>query len=234
MKKENILFVAVGIFIGFFGGFLLANSLNRKNITQTTAAQNTSVAAALNPQAQSAADIKEAPATTGKALPEVSEKLDKARDEPNNFDAQMQAGTLYLQIKGFDKSREFFDKAAALNPKEYDKIVKLGNAYFDIKQFEAAEKWYERALEIKSNDTNVRTDFGITFVERQQPDLDRAVREFQTALQTNPKFEPALYNLGVAYFKKGDAAQVEKSLAQLKEINPQSQLAQRLEQISAQ
>ena len=68
----------------------------------------------------------------------------------------------------------------------------------------------------KSDDVNVRTDFGITFVERENPDLDRAVKEFQTSLQTNPKHEPALYNLGVAYYKKGNTAETEKILAQLR------------------
>ncbi len=231
MKKENILFAVVGLFIGFFGGFFLANNLNRNAVTQANAVQNPADAPFLNQQKQSAADIKEAAPANGKPLPEVSEKLDKAGSEPHNFDAQMQAGNLYLQIKGVDKAQEFFDKAAQLNPKDYDKIVRLGNGYFDIQKFEKAEKWYEQAIAQKSDDVNVRTDLGITFVEREKPDLDRAIKEFQAALQTNPKFEPAIYNLAIAFYKKGDGAQVDKSLSQLKEINPQSQLAQRLQQI---
>lgn len=235
MKKENILFVLVGLFIGFCVGFFLANNLNRSAVSQTSAvAQNPTDAPFPNQQAQSAADIKEAAPATGKPLADVSEKLDRARDEPNNFDAQMQAGSLYLQIKGTDKALEFFDKAAQINPKEYDKIVRLGNGYFDIGQFEKAEKWYAQAIAQKPDDINVRTDLGITFVERANPDLDRAVKEFQTVLKTNPKFEPAIYNLAITFYKKGDAAQVDKSLVQLKEINPQSQLSQRLQQIIAQ
>jgi D-alanyl-lipoteichoic acid acyltransferase DltB (MBOAT superfamily) len=42
MKKENILFAVVGLFIGFFGGFLLANNLNRNAVAQTDAAQSAS------------------------------------------------------------------------------------------------------------------------------------------------------------------------------------------------
>ena len=233
MKKENILFAAFGIFIGFVGGFFLANSINRREIARQSIPQNTINAPFQNRQQTQAADIKE-PQTQGKPLPEVAEKIERAKNEPNNFDAQMQAGNLYLQIKGTDKAQEFFDKAEQLNPKEYENIVKLGNGYFDIGKFEKAEKWYLQALDKKPDDINVRTDLGITFVERAEPNLDRAVKEFQTALQTNPKHEPTLYNLGVAFYKKNDSEQAGKILSELESINPQSQTTQRLRQLVAQ
>ncbi len=86
----------------------------------------------------------------------------------------------------------------------------------------------------KPDDTNVRTDLGITFVERDVPDFDRAVNEFQTSLKTNPKHEPTLYNLGAAYFKKGELEEANKILAQLEAVNPQSQLIGRLRGIISQ
>jgi tetratricopeptide (TPR) repeat protein len=75
---------------------------------------------------------------------------------------------------------------------------------------------------------------GITFVERENPDLDRAIEEFQTSLQMNPKHEPTLYNLGAAYFKKGNKDEANKILTQLETINPQSQLVGRLQQLITQ
>lgn len=233
MKKENILFAVAGIFLGFFGGFFLANSLNRREISQqNTVAQSPTTPPFLNKQTQTAADIKDShPAAQGKPLPEVAEKIDRARNEPNNFDAQIQAGNLYLQIKGTDKAQEFFDRAAALNPKDFDSLVKVGNGFYDAGKYEKAEKWYLQALEKKPDDINVRTDLGITFVERGAPDFDRAIKEFQTALETNPKFEPAICNLGIAYFRKGERAQAEKFLSQLEAINPQGQATEKLRQI---
>jgi tetratricopeptide (TPR) repeat protein len=78
---------------------------------------------------------------------------------------------------------------------------------------------------------NVRTDLGTTFVERKNPDFDRAVKEFQISLQKNPRHEPTLYNLGVAYFKKGDSAEAQKTLRLFESINPQSELMTRLRQV---
>lgn len=239
MKKENILFAAVGILLGFFGGFYLANTLNRRETAKADAAQvSTSKPPFLNQQTQ-AADIKEphpqtGAATQGKPLPEVAEKIDKARNEPDNFDAQIDAGNLYLRIKGTDKAEEFFDRAAQTNPKQFDGIVKLGNGYFDAGKFEKAEKWYLSALDKKPEDANVRTDLGITFVERDAPEYDRAIKEFQTVLQTNPKFEAAIYNSGIAYFKKGDRARAEGFLSQLEALNPQSAATEKLRQIISQ
>ncbi len=83
----------------------------------------------------------------------------------------------------------------------------------------------------KPADTNVRTDLGITFVERANPDLDRAVKEFETSLKSSPKHEPTLYNLGAAYFKKGSKEEANRILAQLETVNPNSPLVGRLRQI---
>ncbi len=240
MKKENILFAAAGIFLGFFGGFFLANTLNRREIAQQSATQISTANPPFPNQQTQAADIKEPHSgvtgaqPTGKPLPEVAEKIEKARNKPNNFDAQIEAGNPYLRMKRTDKAAEFFDRAAQLNPKEFESVVKLGNGYFDAGQYEKAEKWYALALEKRTDDINVRTDLGITFIERGEPNYDRAIKEFQTALQTNPRFEPAIYNSGIAFFRKGDRAQAEKFLSQLEHINPQSQATAKLRQIIAQ
>ncbi len=230
--QKNILYGIAGLIVGLIVGFFAANKINRNEIPSPSVAQVQTNAPFANPQTQSS-DIKE-PAPQGKPLPEVSEKIDKAKNEPNNFDAQMQAGNLYVKIKAFDKAQEFYNRAEQINPSDYEKIVQLGNGFFDAGKFEKAEKWYEKALAKKPDDVNVRTDLGITFVEREKPDLDRAVKEFQTSLETNPNHEPTLYNLGIAYFKKDNLDEAQKVLSRLETINPQGQLGERLRQIISQ
>ena len=212
-------------------GFFSANSINRKAISQPNTTQTQSNAPFLNQQIQNAS-VKEQHAQSG-MLPAVAETLEKAKNEPENFEAQIVAGDMYLRIQNFDKAIEFYQKANKIKSSDYQTTVKIGNAYFDSGQFEQAEKWYLKALEMKPNDVNVRTDLGITFVERETPDLDRAVKEFQTSLQTNPKHEPTLYNLGIAYFKKGESENAKQALNRLETINQQSELAKRLRQIIA-
>jgi tetratricopeptide (TPR) repeat protein len=223
------LLVGAGCLVaGFFIGFFVSNNINRNASVQPNLAQTN--APFMNQQTQ-VTSVKEPSAAM---MPEIQETLDKAKSQPENFEAQMKAGDLYQKIQNFDKANGFFDAAAALKPTEYEKQVRLGNAFFDIRQYEKAETFYNQALEKKSDDISVRTDLGITFVERKNPDYDRAIKEFEKSLQLNPKHEPTLYNLAIAYFKKGDTANARKYSAQLEQANPNSPLVGRLKEIISQ
>ncbi len=226
---NKILFGIGGLVIGLIIGFFSANYLNRNAaINETVTPQNPT---AFNEQVHSA-DIKESQ-TTAKALPEVQETLDQAKNEPNNFDAQVKAGDLYIKIKGFEKAAEFYGKAQKIKPNDFNILAKIGNTYFDAGQFEAAQKWYEQALAQKE-DLSVRTDLGITFVQRPTPDYERAVKEFETSLKTNPNHETTLYNLGAAYFKKGDTAKAQETLSKLEQVNPNGDLTKKLRETISQ
>src|SRR5215203_5075816 len=222
------LLVGAGCLVaGFFIGFFVSNNINRGAVLQPNPAQGD---APFQTSQTQVASVKEPP---GAMMPDVSETLEKAKKEPENFDAQIKAGKMYTQIQRADKAVEFFNTAAALKPTEVEKIVQLGNSYFDIREYERAENYYEQALAKNPVDVDVRTDLGITFVERKNPDYDRAIKEFQASLQQNPKHEPTLYYLSISYFKKGDAANARKYLTQLEQANPNSQLVGRLKQILA-
>ena len=227
--KNSFVFGIGGLVIGLVIGFFAANSINKNAaLTGDIPQTQTNAPTAANPQVQNIV-VKDQPANGG-MLPDITEILDQAKNQPNSFEAQMKAGDTYEKIKGFDKAAAYYEQASKINPTDYDLTVKIGNTYFDARQFEKAEKWYEQALAKKPDDVNVRTDLGITFVERAAPDYDRAVKEFQTSLQTDPKHEPTLYNLGIAYFKKGNKEEAGKILAQLEAVNPNSSLVGKLRQ----
>ena len=225
MNKNSLLFGIGGLVIGLIIGFFVANNLNQRGDLQNPTTISQQDAPFVNNVV-----VKDQP-TKNAMMPEIAQTLEKAKNEPNNFEAQIAAGDLYLKIQNFPKAIEFYETANKIKPENYETIVKIGNTYFDSKQFEQAEIWYEKALEQKPEDFGVRTDLGITFVERANPDLDRAIKEFQTSLKTNPKHEPTLYNLGVAYIKKGETEQARNIAKQLEEINPQSELNARFKQI---
>jgi len=224
MKKENILFAIAGLFAGLIIGFFAANSLNRNAVTQPTSAQIQPNAPFIN---QPANQQNQASGM----LPDIQEKLEKAQNEPENFAAQMNAGDMYSKIGSYDKAFEFYEKGVRLKPDNFEANVQLANAYFDNRQFENAEKYYKKALEINPKDVNARTDLGTSFVERQNPDYGRAVKEFQIALELNPKHEPTLYNLAVAYHRMGDAEKAQNTLSKLEQANASSPLVGRLRQV---
>jgi tetratricopeptide (TPR) repeat protein len=229
MTKENVLFGIIGLLLGLIVGFMATNYINRNSAETVAAAPVQTANAPITGQQQQLPQINNQVVrdqtqtggkTGGAALPQVQEKLDRANNNPNDFAAQTEAGEMYYRIKGFDKAAQYYEKASRLKPDDYDTIVKIGNAYYDGGKFEQAEKWYLQALAKNPDDVNVRTDLGVTFVERANPDLDRAIQEFRGSLKRNPNHEQTLNNLAIALSRKGDTVGLQETLAQLEKINP--------------
>ena len=222
--QRRVIFGIGGLIIGLAIGFYAADSLNRNAATQGQIAQN-------QPNAASMLEHGSKQNSPAGMVTDVQEKLEKAKSEPNNFAAQMWAGDMYAQIGRFDEAVKFYEAGVKLNPNDLQANLVLANSYFDSGKFERAEKYYAKVLEINPKDVNARTDLATTLVERQNPDYERAIREFQESLAIDPKNEPTIYNLAVAYSRKGDAEKAQKTLARLERTNPDSQLLARLKQI---
>lgn len=225
MDKEKFLYGIIGLLAGCIIGFLFANNLNQGQIQyapaqapQTTMGSVPTTSQNLPPDHPQIGNNASAP--TGAPLPEVTEALKKAEDNPNDFDAQVNAGDLYYQIQRFDEAAKFYERAAKLRPDALEIVIKTGNAYFDGEKYETAEKWYTSALAKNPDDANVRTDLGLTFYLRNPPDLDRAIKEYKTSLEKNPNHELTLQNLAVALREKGDTKAAQETLDKLAKVNP--------------
>ncbi|MEJ7846823.1 MAG: tetratricopeptide repeat protein [Pyrinomonadaceae bacterium] len=218
--QKHLLFGIIGLIAGLAIGFIGANSINRDTSLQT--------ADPVSQPAAAAANLSSVP--QGGMQADVQQTLDRAAAEPKNFAVQMKTGDMYAQIGRFDKAIEFYKQGIALKPNDFQANVVIANAYFDSGNFEYAEEFYTKALLINPNDINARTDLGTTFVERQIPDYDRALKEFRSALEIDPKNEPTLYYIGIAYFRKGDAENANKALANLEKLDAASPLIGKLRQ----
>jgi tetratricopeptide (TPR) repeat protein len=218
MKKENILYSVIGVLVGFIVGFAFANSSNMRGY----AAQKSGAVPAAQQQglppnhppvdASAAAAEQVDPAKVESAL-----KL--AREQPDNFDAQLLAANIAYSAHRYDDATAAFAAANKIRPDDYEVLVGLGNTNFDAGKFEDAGKWYEQALRRQPNDVSVRTDLGLTFYFREPRDLDRAVREYRASLERDPDHVQTLQNLTVALTAKGDAAAARTTLAKLDKLS---------------
>lgn len=217
MSKDNILFGIVGLLAGLIIGFTFANSVNKQALAglNTGAAQTGNLPAGHPNLPDGQSDSQPASG----AVPEVQAAIEKAKAEPDNFDAQIKAAALYEQIQRFDGAIEFLKRANEINPEDYETIVHLGNDNYDSGKFEEAEKWYSAALLRKPDNVDVRTDMGLTFVLRSTPDYDRAIQEFKRSLEYQPGHTKTLQNLTVAYIRKGDAANAGATLRKLEALD---------------
>src|SRR4029450_3006030 len=163
MSKENILFVIIGLLGGFMIGFFFANSVNQGAMVPTPSAALQSAGGEL-PSGHPA--IPGQGGSSGGAIPEVQAAIEKARQNPTDFESQMKAAELYYQIQRFEGAIEFLKRASELQPDNNEVTVNLANAYFDASKYDDAEKNYVKALTKKPDDLNVRTDLGLTFIFR--------------------------------------------------------------------
>lgn len=219
--QRSYIFGIGGLMLGLVIGFVGANSLNRNAAVSQVVEASSQVPGA---PAQSAGS------TTAQPLPDVSEMLQKAESEPQNFAVQMRTGDMYARIGRFDKAIEFYSKGIVLKPQDFNANVVLANAYFDSGQFEQAADHYTKALAINPSDLNARTDLGATFVERPAPDYNKAIEEFKSVLSVDPKHALSLYYLGVAQSRSGDPDEAQKTLSRLESSDQNSILVQRLRQ----
>ena len=216
------MFGVVGLLAGAIIGFIFANSVNRSAAELPAGSSNLIRSSADNP----ALPPDHPPLGTGSgnaqggALPQVTAAIEKARAEPQNYEAQMTAGDLYYQIQRFEDAAKFYEAANKLKPSEVEPLVKAGNAYFDFEQYDQAEKWYVLALAKDPKDITVRTDLGLTFYLRSPRDIDRAIKEYKASLAIDPRHAVTLQNLALAYRENGDTSKYNETVERLKAVDP--------------
>lgn len=224
MNKENVLFSIIGVLLGFIFGFLFATSAHQRGLAPRTAttpvAQSSDAAQTSMPSNPVAAQ--------GALAQELQDAVQKAKSSPNDFDAQVSAGQRLFENREYDEAIKMLLRANQLRPDSYETIKSLGNTYFDAGYYESAEKWYAAALDKKPGDVNVRTDLGLTFLFRQPPNMQRAIKEFRTSLQTDPNHEQALTYLTLALTETGQAKEAQTTLAKLERVSPNNSALPRL------
>ncbi|HYE72405.1 MAG TPA: tetratricopeptide repeat protein, partial [Blastocatellia bacterium] len=193
MTKENILYGIIGLLAGVIIGYVGTQTINR-NYNPVPAAQ-------MSGNQMSGGNAQQ---PAGGPPPVVMEALNKARNEPSNFEAQIQAADLYMQIGRYENALEFLNRAQQLKPNDFTVLSKLGNVNLDLERYEEAGKWYQAALKLKPDDVNVRTDLGASYYMRKPPQLDAAIAEYRASLKYDPRHEKTLHNLALALFDKGD------------------------------
>jgi tetratricopeptide (TPR) repeat protein len=194
MNRENLLFAIIGILLGFIVGFMLASSMSTKMNAPAalTAANGTLPADHPTVGAQGAGDPQ-------KVREQVTAQLEKAKNEPKNFEAQMEAARLYYKIQRFDQSIEYLLKANALRPTDYETVVTLAVVNLDAQHYDVAEKWYRAAMKMKGDDVMVLA--GLAEATLQKGDAkagEQAIAELEKAdpnSQDLPRFKNLLADL---------------------------------------
>jgi len=151
MTRENLLFAIIGILLGFIVGFLLANSINQRDFAARLGSTPGQQSQNLPPNHPPIGGDQ-----TGEGgqqmLASVQTAMKQARENPNDFEAQVTAAKLEYQIQRYDQAIEYLLAANKLKPDDFDVLGMLGEANMDAKHYDAAAKWYKAALIKKPGD----------------------------------------------------------------------------------
>ena len=214
---------------------MVANAINRNEINTLTAENGR-----LKKNNDTLSSGKSNPALSKEA---IQEKLAEAEKNKDNFTYQKNLGMALYRYSNMTQDAELLpdiqkllSRANNLNQDDYEVLVTLGNVNFDIgrikrksEAFEKAREFYRQALEKNTQDINVRTDLGWTYLSATPPNPMKAVDSFQKSLQINPKHEKSLQLMSQSLIMQGKVAEAREYLVKLKQVNPQNQELSKLE-----
>lgn len=227
MNRNLYLAAVICLVVGFAGGFVLANFLNRSEISRLEAEAKSRAAAPAGPNGQQGALLTD---------DEINAKLKEAEQNADNFAFQKalglglyRYGTLRNDTSIIERAIPVLERANSLNPDDYDVIVGLGNAWFDVgylnkenPPLEKAREFYRKALEKRPGDVDVRTDLGLTYFLYQPPDRNAAIAEFRRSLSESPKHERTLQ--AMIETLRADGKDASEFIERLRAVNPKNTL----------
>jgi len=165
--RTNVSLAIIGVVVGLVCGFKLANWQYRH--AQGAALQN-SVAQANSrmPQARSTnteSSQNLTPEQREQMINQVKLIIQKAKNNPDDVEAQLEAADQFIQISRPDEAMQFLDQAAKANPDDPRTLHGYGIAYSMKGQFEEAITAARRSLELNPNDPRVEMLLAAAFIQ---------------------------------------------------------------------
>ena len=123
---------------------------------------------------------------------------------PNEDRVWFLLGGLYLQTKSFDNAVSALERAKSLNPKNGDILFALGSTYFQQEEYQKAVGYYESGIKLKPKDHEGWFDLAnANYMLGKHP---QAISQYEKAISYNNKFWPAVNNIGLILYEKGDVS----------------------------
>ena len=130
--KRNLTFAVIGLAIGLFSGFKFANTNYRGELK---ANRDRATAEAVSAGAQS-----------GPGMNQVQAAIEKARANPQDYDAQMRAAEHFIEIRRSDGALEYLNRALTIRPNDAATFAALGEVYYLQRNFDESIKYTRQAL----------------------------------------------------------------------------------------
>ncbi|HZS05168.1 MAG TPA: tetratricopeptide repeat protein [Blastocatellia bacterium] len=146
LTKKAFVYALIGLGIGLIAGFKLANSQYRRQLNANTAAEALQAATRVQGGKGAVSVTGGATQQSEQIINQTRAIIEKARQSPNDFEAQMQAAEQFMQIRRPEGALEFLQQANKLKPEDGEVMSELAGAYFFQEKFADAITWARRTL----------------------------------------------------------------------------------------
>lgn len=143
--------------------------------------------------------------------------------DDKNPDTQFALGLTLSKLNRFDEEALSYKRAIALKPDHSRALERLGLVYMKLDRWNDAVEAFEQ-LKLYRPDAKAYNYLGESLLETGK--TDASIEAFNFAVNYNPDFDEARFNLGRAYLKAGNRQMAQVQLEMLK--NAQSEFADRL------
>jgi tetratricopeptide (TPR) repeat protein len=227
VNKNKYLVGLIGLAVGFIISFFWTQSINKSGANRGVSASG--------PQGAASGEMGQQA-----MMGQVQQVIERAKNNPNDFQAQIEAAKVFNQVGRKDETVDYLKKAYTANPTEFMRqssadlqgvLPYIAMYYDEKKNYEESDKWIRRALDATPNDSEMRIEFAATYLQREPPQPEKAVQELQAELKSNPKDGHALSHLVEAFALKKDVSGADDSLKKLKEVDPTNQRVPALEKV---
>jgi tetratricopeptide (TPR) repeat protein len=222
-NKNKYLAGLIGVAIGFGFAFYFTQKMNKEgsSVASGQAAGMPAPAGGAGQQAM---------------MGQVQQTIERARGNPKDFLAQVEAAKVFHQIGRDAETIDYLEKAYGIDPVKFSELKAdgfIGEYYFKQKKYSESEMWLNRAIKAEPGEADLYVLLAETYVEREPPAPDKAIEQIQLALKLDGKNGHALRHLVEAYALKKDARAAEQTFNRLKETDPSNDGISKLQSMVA-
>lgn len=129
---------------------------------------------------------------------------------------------LYLQVNRPDDALRVANRSIQLHPKEAFGYESLGMVQLNQGKFDEGRVSMSKAIEIDPKDVRAKLLIGRSYLSQRNPDLDKALAQFNAILVDDPKNTDALAGNAEALARKNDVAGAVAVMQQIVKLEPDS------------
>jgi tetratricopeptide (TPR) repeat protein len=186
--RSKAAFIVIGLVIGLFMGFKVANSQYRREQGKllTSALAQSSGGPGGGPSSGPGGGPSSGHgggAASGQATEEVKEIIERAKANPNDAEAQMTAASQFIQIERPNEAMPFLIQANKAKPNDPRINAGLGVAHFMLGDLEQATTMLKRSRELGATEPSITTLLVGAYIQtgKNLDEADRLLKEVESS-----------------------------------------------------